>query len=190
MDRRIQKTKHAIQNACFSLITSNKPAKVTISEIARKANIDRKTFYLHYNSINEVIRDCCDEQIKELLLLLERQEFFDHPFDINGIFQAVNILVTKDIDLFKSLASTYEYNYLWDEIKKILANTFTKVYSDKLNLSKVEMNCYSQFFSSATIDIYVSWLKNEIPMTLNELGEFSAKASYYGLQLPFNECSQ
>ena len=41
MDRRITKTKEAIQNAFFQLIEENQTTKITITKIAKTANIDR-----------------------------------------------------------------------------------------------------------------------------------------------------
>ena len=54
MDRRITKTKEAIQNAFFQLIEENQTTKITITKIAKTANIDRKTFYTHKNSKKSV----------------------------------------------------------------------------------------------------------------------------------------
>ena len=47
-DRRVRKTKKAIQEAYFKLLEKKKTEKITVAEITREADIDRKTFYLHY----------------------------------------------------------------------------------------------------------------------------------------------
>ena len=57
MDRRVQKTRAAIQRAYIELLMEKKSMKMTITELARRANIDRKTFYLHYDTTDDVLRD-------------------------------------------------------------------------------------------------------------------------------------
>ncbi len=47
-DRRVRKTKKAIQDAYFRLLEKKRTEKITVAEITREADIDRKTFYLHY----------------------------------------------------------------------------------------------------------------------------------------------
>ena len=47
MDRRIIKTKQAIESAYFRLLQANPGKRISITSIAKEANIDRKTFYLH-----------------------------------------------------------------------------------------------------------------------------------------------
>ena len=48
MDRRVEKTRKSIREAYFDLLMRDGKRKITIAEIARNANIDRKTFYLLY----------------------------------------------------------------------------------------------------------------------------------------------
>ena len=59
-DRRITKTRKSIQNAYLNLLRQKGTEKITISDIAREADIDRKTFYLHYDSTEDIIREYAD----------------------------------------------------------------------------------------------------------------------------------
>ena len=70
MDRRIAKTRKAIQNAYFSLLAED-TTRITIAEIARRANIDRKTFYLHYESVDDIVKKTCIEKLQDLNKRLE-----------------------------------------------------------------------------------------------------------------------
>ena len=60
-DRRVVRTRKAIREAFFKLMENQDYHKITIASVAREADIDRKTFYLHYRSVSdlvdEVIRD-------------------------------------------------------------------------------------------------------------------------------------
>lgn len=46
-DRRVVRTRKAIREAFFKLMEDQDYHKITIASIAREADIDRKTFYLH-----------------------------------------------------------------------------------------------------------------------------------------------
>ena len=87
MDRRITKTKEAIQNAFFQLIEENQTTKITITKIAKTANIDRKTFYTHYNSPTDIIVEFCEQKTKEFFAHLEKENFFDQPLNSQNVFQ-------------------------------------------------------------------------------------------------------
>ena len=54
IDRRVLKTRQAIEEALASLILKTDYDKITVSALAKEANINRKTFYLHYDSVDDV----------------------------------------------------------------------------------------------------------------------------------------
>ncbi len=53
-DRRILKTKEAIQRSFFTLLQEKQLNKITVAEICRMANIGRGTFYLHYLDVYDL----------------------------------------------------------------------------------------------------------------------------------------
>ena len=53
-DRRIQKSKDAIQNSFFELLKEKSLNKITVAEICRMANVGRGTFYLHYMDVYDL----------------------------------------------------------------------------------------------------------------------------------------
>ena len=55
MDKRVEKTKKAIKSSLMELILQYDYNKITIKMITDKANIGRKTFYLHYGCIEDVM---------------------------------------------------------------------------------------------------------------------------------------
>ena len=57
VDRRVAKTQAAIHRALEELVCEKPPHRITVAEITRRANIHRKTFYLHYNSVEELFRE-------------------------------------------------------------------------------------------------------------------------------------
>jgi AcrR family transcriptional regulator len=54
MDRRVARTKKNIYYAFFQLVQTKAIDEITVSELARTADIDRKTFYLHYQTVQDV----------------------------------------------------------------------------------------------------------------------------------------
>ena len=56
-DKRIIKTKAAIKNAFMQLMTETEANKLTVSDIAAKALVNRSTFYLHYADVAAVMKD-------------------------------------------------------------------------------------------------------------------------------------
>lgn len=188
MDRRIQKTKNAIKTAYMALLIEKKTSKITIAEIARKANIDRKTFYLHYESTESIIKEITEEKMNDFLVILEKNGFFESSYDTYIYFQSMNQLLEQDIEIFQRIVKHPDFNYFWQQIETIMVQTLTEHLSEIVNLDKEELTIYTIFLGAGINDIYTKWLKKEIPVSLEELGHIVNNVAYYGAQkfLPHN----
>lgn len=60
MDKRVLKTRSAIFNAVFDLSTEKELDKISVVELCERAGINKSTFYLHYNSIDDCLKKCFD----------------------------------------------------------------------------------------------------------------------------------
>lgn len=182
MDRRIKKTKEAIRQAYFDLLKETGKTKLSVAEIARRADIDRKTFYLHYQTPDDIMKDFEDEKLNELLHLLEEEDFFNHPFDIDRLFRTLKILVEKDIELYRYAAGHESWNIFWEQIEEIIVRTMFDVYFKTVDLSRDIFMVYAKYIASGLITVFKSWLKEEISMEIDDFAKLAANIAYYGIQ--------
>lgn len=172
IDRRVRKTKEAIRKAYMELQNNNLDGNhVTIAEIARLADIDRKTFYLHYDCVEDILEEFCAEKIDELITMLKATEFFKKPIRVDFVFNVINKMVEKDVNIYKQLADNDNYLSFWKEVDIIMVKAIISAYSNKVTISVTELSLYANLFSSGLITVYKQWLKGEINMTLDEIGQ-------------------
>ena len=57
-DRRVQRTRELLQKALIDLIGERGYDAITIQDIVDRANVGRTTFYLHYNSKDDLFMSC------------------------------------------------------------------------------------------------------------------------------------
>ena len=181
-DRRITKTKAAIREAFFSMIKEKNLPKITVTEIAKRANINRKTFYLHYDSIEAIIDEFYQDLISQFLLILEKNDFFDRSFDVSSLFQSLNLLIDWDIDLYRHIAKMPSYFSFWEEIKNIVKSVVVEAMADGLKMPQDELELYAEFYSAGVTSAYFTWLKNEVNLTETEVANIVGAAAFYGFQ--------
>ncbi|MEK3863231.1 TetR-like C-terminal domain-containing protein [Paenibacillus sp. FSL H7-0716] len=72
VDPRAIRSKKMLKNAVFSLLADNvEVSQLTVQKIANRAELNRATFYLHYEDINDLLRQIVHEIFDDLSMKVE-----------------------------------------------------------------------------------------------------------------------
>lgn len=93
-NRKTKYTEEIIKKTYISLLLANPDHRVTIKELCEQADINRGTFYLHYQDIFALQRELEEEAVKQLLLLRPDNVILDDPQGLYIINFVENVLCT------------------------------------------------------------------------------------------------
>ena len=71
MDRRTRYTRQAIRETLLELMEEKPFSRVTVTEVCRKAEMNRGTFYLHYLDLDDVLDDLIAEMLSDTTCVLD-----------------------------------------------------------------------------------------------------------------------
>ena len=180
-DRRIGKTLKSIREAIIDLIEEKDIPQITVKELAERANINRKTFYMHYSSIEDILDKIENEIIEKFLSVLNKYDFFQEKFDQYAFFNSLNDVINEDFDFYKKLISANSYNFLLIKVKKILKDTIIERFDKKLNTNKEVLNLYAEFAASGVMSMYIEWFNMDSSLSLEDLAKAASKISFTGI---------
>lgn len=175
-DRRVVKTRESIRKAFLHLIQIKDFQQITVTELAEAANIDRKTFYLHYNSTADVLKEFETELEGKVSLLLHKNS----SFDIHSFFQGLNIIMMEDIGVYRRISETNSYSFLKTACKDILKATIKESFYKESGMTSEKFNVYAEYISSGIIGIYTGWLTSNSGISLEELTDTAKDAVLRG----------
>ena len=66
-DLRVIRTKEAIRKTFEEMICEMDYEQISIKELTERARINRKTFYLHYSSLDDLLRELQNEMAKNFI---------------------------------------------------------------------------------------------------------------------------
>ncbi len=180
MDRRKQKTRDSIRSAYIAMLTEHPDQRLTVTALAKRANIDRKTFYLHYDTIEDVMYDYARCMIDRLIELLRVQGFFEKPFEFLLFYQVLGIVVSENMGFFQHLATLPSMDFFWEQTKGQLADAVVALYRDRVALREDVLYVYVRFMLAGMQDVYRLWLLGKLRFSLEELGRMTGDAAFEG----------
>ncbi|MDO4623015.1 MAG: TetR/AcrR family transcriptional regulator [Eubacteriales bacterium] len=190
MDRRIQKTREAIREAYFSLLRSDANANISIAQIARVANIDRKTFYLHYDSIDALIHEYILEQSEQMISCLMENKYFESPFRADLLYEALEASMVQDEELGRHILNSPYAKTFWDELVNIIVNTAKELCADRITCPMKDFEICVRFYAHASVAIYRDFLNNKIAMDVKHLVELTHITAHYGIDYFINDAGE
>lgn len=175
--RNAARTKKWIRQAFTELIAEKKSiSKVTVSELAQRADITKTTFYYHYPDIYAVAEEIENELIQTLSDVLDRIEK-DAPNDYEEYIQSVLMFIKENESTYRMAVNTSELGFFISKLKNIFSKRMIKEavswgFSPDIDKRTVQV-C---FLTSACVDTVVAYLKGELPPDINIVCEIITDA--------------
>lgn len=170
-DRRCRKTEKAIKLSFMILMLENDIEKITIKQITDKADISRKTFYLHFYDIYDVLETIENEIIEKLYLLLNQFDLQVIKTNPYIFLKAITDELNEDISFRKFLLSSTTSSKLLNKLKILFKNELIKIYEEDTKKNPDKLSYALTFITSGVIDTYQQWFNSDRTDNLEDLSK-------------------
>lgn len=189
MDRRIMKSRQAIMEAFVALLGEKSFDKVTINDIAERANVNRGTVYLHFTDKFDLQEQCIETYLQQLvesclpggeMTPVTSRELLLQSFEFLGANAAIYaILMTgKGSPVFRERMMVFMRQGI----------------SDFLNTcgipSNVSREVEVQFLASAAVSLMEWWVEEGMSFSPSEMVDQLFTLLLRHIQLPPGENGQ
>ena len=175
-DRRVQKTRHALQEAFIDLILEKGYNTVILQDILDRANVGRSTFYAHYRDKEDLLENCLqgmhavfDEHAQFALARAATGEITSENPVI--FLPAILAYVQEKQRLFKALLGKRSGGPQYREVQEFLMK-YTRSIMKAIAKSKLppyQVEATAQYMANALLTLLVWWVDNDLPCSADEL---------------------
>lgn len=177
-DLRIQRTKKNIRQVFEEMICEMDYEKITIKELTERAGINRKTFYLHYDSIDDLLRELQNEMARDFI---KRTEGLERPRDMDKITREFFLTHEELGRLGERITCSGNYHYISRRITNDILGQTWKADGEIRGTNPYVQNIIMNFVSQSTLTIYRQWVADGKRIPLEEIIALTTKLICSGL---------
>lgn len=164
------RSRNMIRKAFLDLLEEKEFQKITVTDIVKRADLNRSTFYAHYPDIRGVVEEIQDEIFSENVLLIGQLNFDDFLEDPAPYFQKISLLLGDNVELFKRLGHTESLHNRLDEFRRVLVERICAY--EGIPKEYRESGAFSirlHFFIGGIMNSYQQWAEGVLDCSLEEL---------------------
>lgn len=189
VDARIERSRTLIIDAFERLVMSEPFEKITVSAIAREAQVDRKTFYQHFGSIEGVLRAIGDEAVTNIVEEVEQEiareraaGTEDKETIVHTFFQAVSESISSNILVNIALFEAVPNEVLIAHLRVPLQRELIDHNIITLDIPAETLDYYFSFALGGILSAYRSWMRaGGDPFKLDEVSDIATKLTMNGI---------
>ena len=179
-DPRVIKTKKQFKETFKELVLLYDDfMSITIKELCDKAGLNRKTFYLHYKQVDELLLEIQQEYIQEFYSRTRQFSFYD---EIEKIVE-VYFDLAEGNPVYKKMATTSIYFFTKDIVRKMAIDYFFNngIDFNSNEYSPAVMDFLFFFYDMNVYVMYKRWVIKNYPIPKEEMIALTAKLIRDGL---------
>lgn len=163
-DRRVSRTRREIMRAFMNLLEEKEFNKITIAELTEKADVNRRTFYLHFQDIFDLLEKLDNKLVDEFGEQLDQQSIKS----IADFQNVVLIFLHEHANLTKVLLKNQDSQLL----AKMMQIEIDFHFNHSVFKSEIERQYCREYIENGLKTILADWLDRNT-MSLEEMSKFS-----------------
>lgn len=164
------RSRKMIRQAFFEILKEKAFEKITVTDVVKKAEINRSTFYAHYPDVMGVVEEIQEEILDYTQNFMKNVNFNDFYENPKPYFNQLIQLVAENKELYRLLMTSSMVAKEMDQLKYIMIDCIIETLdgNDRFQ-SKFDLEFATRFFMGGVVDVYTQWLYGVVDCSLEEL---------------------
>lgn len=188
LDRRIVRSRNAILSAFERLLMEKPLADITVSAIAREANVDRKTFYVHFGTVDGLL-DAIAVDVVEMIVDSVEKTLSSMGGNTNEralgaaatFFKTVNEALCNNLVLNRQLIENIPLDDFMARLRVPLEHEISERGLLPEGLKDEMFDYYLAFLLSGIIGIYRTWALSDGSVPIERVSAVANDLTLNGL---------
>lgn len=170
--RNAVRSRKMIRQAFTELLEEKPLDKITVTDIVRRADLNRSTFYAHYPDIQGVVEEIQEEIISRNIAMIETMQYRNILKDPIPYLRGISGILEEHIHLLQKLGHTEALHVQMDKFRRLMVE-------DVLNDNRIPQGIRNSaafpvqvhFFIGGIMNTYQQWAEGILNCSLEEISQ-------------------
>lgn len=166
-DRRVRKTRKALQFALAELMNEKELRKITVQELADRADVHRATFYTHYQDVYDLYAKLEDQILEELITMLSG----DPRHNYDRIYHNIIEYLLDNKPFGYMIFGKFGKGSFQQRITNVMEEQYLKIWlhDKEVNEITMEMRYLTGYHIRGCISIVERWVRRDYAESYEEI---------------------
>ncbi len=180
-DRRIKYTKMVLRESLTKLMQDKPISRITIKELCEKADINRATFYTHYNDQFDLLKKVEQEIIDDINSYLDSFSFEENNSYALEIMTKIFEYIKENAEICRVLLGANGNIEFQKNIIMIVQTRFVAEQKTKKSVDEKVVEFVFTFAATGSIGMIQKWLTEESNIPAADMAKLVIKLTNQGL---------
>lgn len=164
------RSRRMIREAYAELSKEKDIAKITVTDIVRRADLNRATFYAHYPDVRGVTEEVENEVIEKMFDILKDFQYAHFFNDPMPLFLKANRFLEQDLEFYRTLICTNGSEQFLRKLKKVFSDYMLNHSDIPEELRHSQMiQLRVGYAAGGIVNLYQQWFQGELDCSLNDI---------------------
>lgn len=160
-NRNARRSIRLLKEAFLHLLAEKPYDQITVSDVTRAADLNRGTFYAHFNNIDDLLRSAMDDLSEKVSLLMDQSlgaDFLDDPMPV---LSHIGTYLSADRDLYQRIVSSTSVEPFITSLHEMFCDAI-RTHIGRAAGTKSQLGpVLTEYLASGVLGTYRNWLAGE-----------------------------
>ena len=188
-DRRVRRTRQSIRRAFEELSREKDWTRITVRELAERADINRKTFYTYYSGIGDLASSYERDMLDRYQILLDSMPFSWEGFDAVWFFSQIDAMIHENLETYEEMHRIGMLPHLLTGIKDLTIRKFIDENHIVDDAQSYRYLLCADYLAAGVLSMFSSWAVRP-DISLEEFIKVAEKISVDGIRGILNQAAE